>query len=264
VPAAAAPTFTPGAAAAVPATGSLPPVSFDQLLDFNVVDASGNLIGEVKDAAIERGAANAAAGQISYLVVDSSLKSDWEIPVPWQYVTVRPDLMAVMLPVNATQLASAPGFNDELWPANLAGPNNVVQTFWSNPGQAAAMAPVLPSGLGGGFLRASDVSGVDILSPQGVKLGEIKDLAVDWKNSQAGAPAAQFSYLVMEMNDDLGFQNRMIPIPWRLVRINPGQENAIVNIAQAQVLTAPNFLQGGMPDLYSEPLLSQLRQFWPQ
>jgi sporulation protein YlmC with PRC-barrel domain len=242
----------------------LPPIAFDQLMDFSVVDASGNLLGEVQDAAIERGAANAATGQIAYLVVDSNLRNDWNIPVPWQYVTIRPDLMAVMLPVNATQLAAAPGFNDELWPANLAGQNNVVQNFWSNPGQAAGMAPALPGGLSASYLRASKVSGVDILSPQGVKLGEIKDIAVDWKNTQAGAQAAQFGYLIMEMNDDLGFENRMIPIPWRLVRINPGQENAIVNMAQNQVLNAPNFLQGGMPDLYSEPLLSQLRQFWPQ
>lgn len=252
-----------GAGAAVPATGAVP-ISLDMLMDYSVVDANGNFLGEVKDAVIDRGAANNGLGQISYLVVDNNLKKDWAIPVPWKSAQMRPELQAVMLPVDAMQLAAAPGFNDEIWPASIGGQNNVVQNFWASPGQGAGMAPVLPGGLAANYLRASDVMSVDIINQQGLKLGEVKDIAIDWQNSQPGtAAAAQFRYVVMEMNDDFGFDNRMIPIPWRSVQINPGQENVLVNFAQNRVLTAPNFLKGSLPNLYAEPLNSQLSQFWP-
>ncbi len=245
--------------AAVPATGAGMQVSFDQLMDYHVVDASGNQLGDVKDAVINRTASSNGFAQIPFLVVTSNMKEDWDIPVPWKSFQVRPDQQVVVLPVNANQLAAAPGFNKDAWPGDFSA----AQAFWANPAQANGAAQTLPMGTSVNTLRAKDVLSLKLTNPQGLKLGEIKDIAVDWANSQPGAAqVGQFRYLVIQLDSDLGFENRMVPIPWQLIQMNPGQEDVVVNLAQNMIQNAPNFPKGSLPNLYAAPWSTQLSQFW--
>lgn len=263
--AAAAAQATPNVNAVVPATGALTQSSLKQLLDYNLTDASGNPLGKVKDVVINRSAGNSARGGIPYLLVESALKTDWLIPVPWQNVQFRPDLTAVVLPVSAAQLANAPGFNEEFWPASFTPLQPTLQNFWANPGTAAPAAPLSQAGVpqARDYLSGDDLLSIDFLSQQGVKLGEIKDLALDWQNSQPGsAQAGQFGYVILELDDTLSPNNLMVPVPWRLVNPTAGQKNLMVNFTPNLLQTAPNFVKGMLPDLYAEPLNSQLNTFW--
>lgn len=270
---AAAPTNTLAAAVqaaptlnvVVPATGLSAQTSVKQLLDYTLVDASGNPLGKVKDLVINRGAANSARGQISYLVAESDLKKDWLIPVPWQSVQFRPDLMAVVLPVNAAQLVNAPAFNEDFWPASFAASQATLQNFWSNPGAAAPAAPLTQAGVlqARDYISGDDLLSIDFLSPQGVKLGEIKDLAIDWQNSQPGSvQSGQVGYVILELDDNISLNKVMVPIPWRLVNPAAGQKNLVVNFTPNLLQTAPNFVEGLLPNLYAEPMNSRLNTFW--
>jgi hypothetical protein len=201
-------------------------------------------------------------GQVTYLVIESATRDNWYVPVPWQYAQVRPDAMTVVLPVTAAQFAAAPGFNKDIWPTSFTPIQKTLQSYWANPAQAVAGQPLSPGTFGAmEYLRAKDVTDVKIVSPQGLKLGKIKDLAINWQNTQPGA-AAQFGYVIMELDDNLGRENVMVPIPWRLIRVTPGQETLVMNINPNVLLTAPNFFKGAMPNLYTEPMNGTLNQYW--
>jgi hypothetical protein len=267
------PTNPPAAVAAasptpnvpLPATGPAAQVSIRQLLDFTLVDAAGSPLGDVDDVVIQRSGANGAAGEIPYLVVESSLKDDFRIPVPWQNAQLRPDLFAIVLPVNASQLANAPAFNEDFWPASFAPHQAALQNFWSNPGAAPAAA-ALPAGnplQARDYIIGEDLLSVDLNSPQGINLGEVEDLAIDWQNSQPGTAAAgQFAYVVVELDDALAPNNLLVPVPLRLLPPATGlQDDVVINLAPNVLQSAPNFA-GLVPNLYEEPLLSQLNAFW--
>jgi sporulation protein YlmC with PRC-barrel domain len=251
----------------LPATGAVIQIPTEMLLDYNVTDANGNELGKLKDLIINRGTAN-SAGSIPYLIVESSLKEDWEIPIPWKYIQIRPGTQTIVVPANASQLAAAPGFNKDNWPASFASAAAALQSFWANPAQAAAStAPLFPAGAlnpAADYIRAKDLLDLKIASPQGIQLGKIKDLAIDWQNSQPGASvdAAKFGYVLLAVDDNLNQAEPMVPIPWRLVQLVPQQDTLVLNITPAALQTIPNFSQGSWPDLYSAPWNAQLAQFW--
>jgi sporulation protein YlmC with PRC-barrel domain len=251
----------------VPATGAVVQIPTSALLDYQVTDANGNLLGKVKDLVINRSLAN-GAGSIPYIIVERSLKEDWEIPIPWKNIQLRPGTQTLVVPANASQLAAAPGFGKDSWPASFASAGTALQSFWANPAQAAAStASLFPAGAvnqAADTIRATDLLDLKVTSPQGIKLGKIKDLAIDWQNSQPGASvdAARFGYVLLSVDDNLNPSAPMVPIPYRMVQIVPQQDTLVLNIAPAVLSTLPNFNQGSWPDLYSAPWNAQLSQFW--
>ncbi len=235
----------------------------NQLLDYNAVDSAGNQLGDVKDLIIDLNASGGANGTVPYVVVTSNMKNDWYIPVPWKAIQVNPNTQTIVLPLNANQLNAAPGFNKDAWPASFAAQNGVLQNFWANPGQAngtgAALGPAAAEHQATDYLRGKDLTDMKVISQQGAKLGKIQDLAL---NVQNGQTAGQFGYVVFELDDSLGGNNLRIPVPWRLARPASGAENVVVNIAPNILQSAPNFAKGMLPNLYSEPLNTQLNTFW--
>ena len=112
------------------------------------------------------------------------------------------------------------------------------------------------------YIRASKIADVDLFSPQGVKLAEVDDMAIDWANSAAGSDAAKIGYMVLKREDALGQGPSLIPIPWRAVPLNPAQEDVVTNIPPQVLRAAPGFEDFSWPDLYSEPWKSQLASYW--
>ncbi len=248
--------------AVIPATGGQ--LSYGQLSDYHVVDSTGIELGDVKDAVVRLGGAGSNVGQVPYLVVESSTLKDWNVPVPWQKVQIRTDTQTVVLPVTAAQFASAPGFNKDVWPSSFNN-QSALQNYWANPGQAAAGQPAslgTTAAQAVDYIRAHDLTDLKVINPQGVKLGKIEDLAINWQNSQNGASAAQFGYVIMQLDESISQAEVQVPVPWRLVHPTPGAENLVLNIAANVLQSAPNFMKGAMPNLYAEPANGTLNQFW--
>jgi sporulation protein YlmC with PRC-barrel domain len=248
-------------------------ITGDDLLDFNVADVNGNLLGEVKDLVIEPNQmqANAAGGtgRITYVIVQTELNDDWLVPVPWQFVQIRPEWRALTLPVSVNQLMAAPSFHEDVWPASLANEWQATTTqFWQSPPQNPAPAVLQPpaaSVVPINYIRASDLFDLDVIDARGVDLGEVKDIALDLSSSQPanGAIAAQFSYLIIDRGDALGLGGELIPIPWRLVPVTPNQQKVAILNLQPQVLQgAPSFMDNARPDLYADPWRSDLARYW--
>lgn len=249
-------------AASVPLTGQNVQIPVETLLDYNVADSGGVLVGEVKDLVISQG--TNGVGQIPYVVISSNLREDFEIPVPWKYIQIRPDMQSIVLPATSAQIANAPAFHEDTWPSSFNAANTTLQSFWANPAQAGMVQ--FPAGgvLAADYLRAKDVMDLDINSQQGIELGKIKDIAIDWTNSQPGGAvdAATFNYVILELDDNVNPAEPMVPIPWRLVRMAPRQESTILNLAPTVFQNVPSFTKGTWPNLYAEPLSTQLSQFW--
>jgi sporulation protein YlmC with PRC-barrel domain len=256
------PTFTP----AVPVTGTLDLLRVNDLMDYQVGDRNGNLIGEVEDLIIETG--TGGTGLVPYLVVSSTLNDDFLIPVPWSLVQVRTDWLAVLLPLEGTQLQSAPAFNEDFWPATLTAAWKAdIDRFWQNPAQAGLPAtPGLPSAAGtpSGYIPASDLFDMDLVDSRGIELGEIDDIAIDWQNSlpENGAAAGTFAYVIVDRGDALGLGGENIPVPWRLLRLNALQEIAQVNLQPQVLQAAPAFDDFTFPDLYKTPWAEELARYW--
>ncbi len=247
----------------LPVNGQVGLFYASQLLDYHAADSAGNQLGEVKDLVVDLNASGGANGVIPYVVVTDNMKNDWYIPVPWKNVQVNPNMQTVVLPVNVNQLNAAPGFNKDAWPASFAAQNSVMQSFWANPGLAggtgAVLGPAAAENQATDYIRGKDLTDLKVISPQGAKLGKIQDLAL---NMQNGQQAGQFGYVILELDDSLGGNNLRIPMPWRLVHPVSGQENLVLNIAPNILQSAPNFAKGMLPNLYGEPLNTQLNTFW--
>lgn len=256
------PTFTP----AVPVTGTLDLLRVDDLLDYQVGDPNGNLIGEVDDLIVDLAAGE--TGLAPYLVVSSIFNDDFLILVPWRLVQVRPDLLAVLLPADGNQLLNAPSFNEDFWPANLSVEwKNQIDQFWQNPSQARQPATPPPPAVAGqptGYIQAKDLLDMDVVDSRGIELGELKDLAIDWQNSkpEMGAEAALFTYVIVDRGDALGLGSENIPVPWRLIRVNPLQEDAQVSLQPQVLQNAPAFDDFTVPDLYKTPWAEELTRYW--
>jgi len=261
VPALVNPTLPPG----VPVTGTLDLLHVDDLLDYQVVDPSGNLIGDVEDLIIDLGTGE--TGQAPYLVVSSLFNDDFLIPVPWHLVQVRTDMLSVILPLDGNQLLNAPSFNEDFWPASLSVEwKNMINQFWQNPSQASGAARQLPSVAGqpAGYIQADDLLDIDVLDSGGIEVGELNDIAIDWQNSmpENGAQAAQFTFVIVDRGDILGLGSENIPVPWRLIRVNALQDVAQVNLQPQVLQNAPAFDDFTVPDLYKAPWSEELARYW--
>jgi sporulation protein YlmC with PRC-barrel domain len=234
-----------------------------------VVDSSGVSLGSVKDLIIELknpdGTPVTTRLLGTYLVVESAANEDQRIPVPWAKIQIRQDIQAVVLPVSAAQLTAAPWFNKDVWPASLSADwKTSVQRFWDNPTQPAAALPPAVAGLAPDYLQADKLMGLDVKSSQGVDLGKIEDMAIDWQNSQSasGAQAAQIGYLIFEPDQDLGIVGKLIPMPWPVIPLVPGQEEVTLNFTPDMLRSAPGFNSLALPDLYSSQWVTDLKAFW--
>ena len=67
-----------------------------------------------------------------------------------------------------------------------------------------------------GWQRSSQITGMTVTSPQGEKLGKIDDLLID----QEGA----VRYAILSHGGLLGIGDKLIPIPWKALKLGQGKE----------------------------------------
>ena len=84
-----------------------------------------------------------------------------------------------------------------------------------------------------GWQRASQIIGMTVSSPQGEKLGKIDDVLID--------PNAAVKYAILSHGGLLGIGDKLIPIPWRALKLDKEKSTLVINADKAAMEKAPSF-----------------------
>jgi hypothetical protein len=104
------------------------------------------------------------------------------------------------------------------------------------------------------FARAADV----------ILLSTMLNFAVQLQSNVAAVRIADFIVADGRINFAvLSFQERFIPVPFNLVQLNVQQQNFAINMSQQQLLQAPSFTKGQMPNMMANTeLMNRVNTFF--
>ena len=92
------------------------------------------------------------------------------------------------------------------------------------------------------MLSASTLTGDDVVNPAGEKLGRLEDIVID--------PAAgSVGYAVLGRGGVMGMGKKLFAIPWRLVAVDGGNEQLVVDLDEEFLDASPGFDPDEWPDL---------------
>lgn len=84
-----------------------------------------------------------------------------------------------------------------------------------------------------GWQRSSQIMGTTVSNPQGEKLGKVDDILID----QNGA----VKYAILSHGGLLGIGDKLIPIPWKALKLDKEKRALVINSDKATLEKAPSF-----------------------
>ena len=84
-----------------------------------------------------------------------------------------------------------------------------------------------------GWQRSSQITGMTVTNPQGEKLGKIDDILID--------PNAAVKYAILSHGGLLGIGDKLIPIPWKSLKLGKDKSTLVINADKAAMEKAPSF-----------------------
>lgn len=217
------------------------------LIGMKVVSRQGDDLGKIEDVVVHPG------GEKSYAVLSFGGwmgMDDKLFAMPWSVLrTVEPDTtkknseLSLVLPLDKERLKKAPGFDKKNWPlmANSDWTKDV-DTFYvgdlnpnaPKPADAVARTSVIT-------WRASELKGVNVKTPTGEKLGDIKELAID--------ASGRVCYAALSVGGFLGIGDRIVAVPWDSLKFSlagdKGDKRQITLAStKKQLEDAPQFHDG--------------------
>ncbi len=105
-----------------------------------------------------------------------------------------------------------------------------------------------------GWQRSSQITGMTVTNPQGEKLGKIDDLLID----QGGA----VKYAILSHGGLLGIGDKLIPIPWKALKLGKEKTTLVVNVNKGALEKAPNFDPKDWPKVTSPDSLKKVDMYY--
>ena len=105
-----------------------------------------------------------------------------------------------------------------------------------------------------GWQRSSQITGMAVNNPQGEKLGKIDDLLID----QNGA----VKYAILSHGGLLGIGDKLIPIPWKALKLGKEKTTLVVNIDEVALEKAPNFDPKDWPKVTDPETLKKIDLYY--
>ena len=105
-----------------------------------------------------------------------------------------------------------------------------------------------------GWQRSSQIAGMTVTNPQGEKLGKIDDLLID----QGGA----VKYAILSHGGLLGIGDKLIPIPWRALKLDKEKGTLVVNADKAAMEKAPSFDPKEWPKVIDPESLKKVELYY--
>lgn len=95
-------------------------------------------------------------------------------------------------------------------------------------------------------LIASDkVEGTIVYTPQGERLGSVRNFMVDKRSGKA-------AYAVLEFGGLFGFGSEHYPLPWDMLTYDTDQEGYVVNLTREKIDAAPRYGSDDTPEYTDE------------
>lgn len=219
-----------------------------ELIGMKVVSQDGVGLGKIEDVVVHPGSRSAYAvltfGEW-HGVGDKVFAMPWTVLRTVQLDSSKKDsARSLVLPLDRERLKTAPGFDKDNWPS-FANPDwtKDIDAFYvgdSNPNfgapTGAASAPRTHF-----VWRVSELKGVKVSNPDGETLGDVQQLAIDTNG--------RVSYATLSVGGFLGIGDRIVPIPWDMLKFTLGGEKSdkkLISLActKKQLESAPEFLSG--------------------
>lgn len=185
-----------------------------RLVGMDVVDRRGESVGEIEDLVIDL-----SDGRIRHVVLSSGGLldiGDKHYVYTLDQFSKSKEGDRLTLKADAETLRTAPSFDSDGWP----GFN---EPIWS-PGRQA-------NGSGTDLRRVSELLGMDLKSPSGVDVGELKDFAIQFPNGEARA--------VVSFDPGDNADERLVAVPPAKLGIPNESDQAVVNMTRSELMNAP-------------------------
>ena len=91
-------------------------------------------------------------------------------------------------------------------------------------------------------VKSKEVIGVDVLSSDKEKLGEIEEIVLDKVNGQT-------QYVVLSFGGILGMGDKYFALPWKAISYSPEEKSFILSVGKEKLKNAPGFDKDNWPDM---------------
>ncbi len=102
--------------------------------------------------------------------------------------------------------------------------------------------------------RSSQITGMTVSDPQGQKLGKIDDLLID----ENGA----VKYAILSHGGLLGIGDKLIPIPWKALKLAKDKSGLVVNVDKVALEKAPNFDPKEWPKVTAPDSMKKIEMYY--
>ncbi|MCL5097023.1 MAG: PRC-barrel domain-containing protein [Candidatus Omnitrophica bacterium] len=152
--------------------------------------------------------------------------------------------------VAAACLGFAPGL---LAQSNITAPTTKGQQQQMQTGMKCGAEHAATLNRPSPFDKASDLLGMEVKNPQGQKLGDIRDIVIDWHSNH-------ISYVVMGTGGFLGLEQKMLAVPLKALQPSANQKYLVLNADKASVDNAKGFTKNDWPSVSNSSWGAQ--PFW--
>jgi len=216
------------------------------VIGMKVTNAQNEKLGKIEDIVVT------STGEIAYAVLSFGGVmgvGDKYFAIPWSVLQMHnADALngdgenALILPLDKERLKNAPGFDKSKWPVMTSSDwAKDIDTYYANDRRSTTGRPVEASArMDASELRASELKGMNVETPSGDKLGDIKEVALD--------PSGRVNFVVVSVGGFLGIGDRHVAVPWEAVKMTRESKSEkvklVMNITKDRLEKAPQYTLG--------------------
>jgi sporulation protein YlmC with PRC-barrel domain len=104
-------------------------------------------------------------------------------------------------------------------------------------------------------LSADTLQGELVVNGAQEELGEIEDIMIDVTNGRV-------AYAVLSVGGFLGIGDRLFPVPWAALRLDPAKKRFILDISKERLKRAPGFDKDRWPAMADEQWAGEVHSYY--
>jgi len=261
---------TPPEEGGMPDTGKSNPVRLSNILNFEVENRDGDMLGSVQDAIVEL-----ESERIRYLSMSAGGllgMGDRTILVPWRVLNIQESAGsgaqdAFISKVDQQTFENAPIFDpDPKTGLQTPGWDQSYNSFWDELVDSVSVggititatpepdetsqAPVMQR-----VLFASDLFDYSVLDSNEEEVGKITEAILGRKDGS-------LYYLVVASGGVLGVGEKWIPVPLRILELSRQETSFQLRIDPQKLVDAPNYDLNTLPDFSDPGWNKEIEQYW--
>lgn len=107
-----------------------------------------------------------------------------------------------------------------------------------------------------GVTKSSDLIGKTVMNLQGIDLGEIKELVIDWRGGGI------VEYAVLAFGGFLGLGDKYFAVPWEAMVLSSDKGHFLLNVKEERLKNAPGFDKDKWPDMSKQDWALEIYRFY--